>query len=86
MIEPEHGFTLLHAAAYHGNAKAVQTLLKLGSDANQTDYRGQTALHIAIRFNYCHEIVERLSITTQLNSTDQSSLTPLLLASLCGRP
>ena len=52
IIEPEHGFTVLHAAAYHGNRKAVSTLLKLGADPNQTDYRGQSPLHLALRLNY----------------------------------
>jgi len=40
VIEPEHGFTLLHAAAYHSNRKAVSTFLKLGADPNKVDYMG----------------------------------------------
>ncbi|MFM7854776.1 MAG: ankyrin repeat domain-containing protein [Flammeovirgaceae bacterium] len=40
IIEPDHGFTLLHAAAYHSNFKAVVTLLSLGADPNQIDFRG----------------------------------------------
>lgn len=39
VIEAEHGFTLLHAASYHSNVKAVKTLLYLGADPNQQDYR-----------------------------------------------
>lgn len=34
VIEAEHGFTLLHGAAYHSNGKAVYTLLKMGADPN----------------------------------------------------
>jgi ankyrin repeat protein len=32
IAEVENSFTLLHAAAYYGNAQAVATLLKLGAD------------------------------------------------------
>jgi ankyrin repeat protein len=40
VIEAEHGFTLLHAAAYHSNKKAVFALIQLGADASKADYRG----------------------------------------------
>jgi ankyrin repeat protein len=86
VIEAEHGFTLLHAASYHSNVKAVKTLLSLGADPNQQDYRQQTPLHIAIRFNYCHEIVWLLSKRTNKALFDDSLCTPGLLAAMCGRP
>lgn len=82
----EHGFTLLHAAAYHSNFKAIISLLKFGADPNQVDYRGQTPLHIALRFNYCFKIVQLLAESTISHSVDNAMLTPLLLASMCGRP
>ena len=49
LAEVENCFTLLHAAAYHGNGEAIAALLKLGADPNQTDSNGQTPLHLAMR-------------------------------------
>ena len=49
IAEVDNCFTLLHAAAYHGDAFAVAALLKLGADPDQTDSRGQTPLHLALR-------------------------------------
>ena len=44
-IDGTHGFTALHAAAWHGNDSAVRTLLRYGADpaAREDKYRGTPA-------------------------------------------
>ncbi|MGH3358209.1 MAG: ankyrin repeat domain-containing protein [Nocardioidaceae bacterium] len=42
------GNTLLMLAAYHGNAAAVQDLLRLGADVNRLNDRGQSPLAGAV--------------------------------------
>ena len=42
-----HDMSLLHTAAYQGNAKTLTVLLNGGIDSNALDGRGRTALHYA---------------------------------------
>ena len=48
----EHHFTLLHLAARHSkDSRVIEALIKAGTDINTKDLEGDTALHIAARFN-----------------------------------
>ena len=49
-VNPE-GDTLLHIAAYRGDLKSVELLVKAGMDVNQPGDMGYTALHYAYKKN-----------------------------------
>lgn len=82
-IEPSHGFTFLHAAAYHGNLKACKAFVFFGCDTNVCDFRGQTPLHLALQQPNL-EIVEYLIDGTDLSCADSMKMTPLLQAAASG--
>eukprot|EP01105_Mastigella_eilhardi_P025313 TRINITY_DN6849_c0_g1_i1.p1 TRINITY_DN6849_c0_g1~~TRINITY_DN6849_c0_g1_i1.p1 ORF type:complete len:858 (-),score=204.72 TRINITY_DN6849_c0_g1_i1:108-2624(-) len=48
MATGSDGHTLLHSAAYGGNAELIQLLLKKGANVNMTDDRGWTPLMMAV--------------------------------------
>ena len=80
IIEHHHGFTLLHAAAYHSNLKIVQVLIHLGANPNTQDFRGQTPLHLAIQSTKSDHVVHYLASRTDLLLRDSLNMTCKLQA------
>jgi ankyrin repeat protein len=79
------GATPLHIAAEHGPLEAVQILLDLKADINQTDDFGQTALLIAI-YNTKWGIAELLlQAGADVNADSRVGYTPLLGAVMGGQ-
>ena len=78
IAEAVNEFTLLHVAAYHGNGLAVSALLKLGADPDQTDVRGQTPLHLALRSKKSNDATLDLMISRTSRQHDSFSISPYL--------
>lgn len=66
----------LHRAAEFGKVKAVRVLLGSGSDPNNPDSNGRTALHRAVE-NGHKEIVTMLVSVTDINISDHAQWTAL---------
>jgi len=64
----------------HAALSAVQTLIELGADVNQTDTEERTALHIAAQKNI-PEVVDLLTKTRiDVNATDKQGHTAYVTA------
>ncbi|PQE06277.1 ankyrin repeat protein [Rutstroemia sp. NJR-2017a BBW] len=68
---------VLHKAAGHGDAAAVQRLLKKGADANAMDEQGRTALHKAAKKGSAAVIQLLLNKGANIEAKDDQNQTPL---------
>ena len=75
----------LHLAARSGHLLIVQMLLEYGHNINITNYKGSTALHLAVQHKQ-HEVMAFLLTQKhiELNKCDKNAHTPLHLALLAG--
>lgn len=64
--------TALHLAVKQNNSMITTLLITVGSDANKTDYRGNTALHLANSYNLLN--YEKLIKATDLNIRNDGEL------------
>ena len=79
------GWTALILAAYDGNNKVAEILVKYGADVNAGDKNGGTALMKAVSKGY-NEIVELLlAHEANVNAQDKYGNTALILAAREGR-
>lgn len=74
------GWTLLHLAAYHGDASLVLALLARGLRPDVRDDLGNTPLHTAARFDRVGALVLLAMKGGPLDAANASGKTPLRLA------
>uniref|UniRef100_A0A7S3QZJ8 ACB domain-containing protein n=1 Tax=Dunaliella tertiolecta TaxID=3047 RepID=A0A7S3QZJ8_DUNTE len=74
----------LHALAGAGDVQGVQALLDAGTDVDQRDDQGCTALHFAADRGCIATAKQLLSAGAQVNAQDDDGGTPLHYAALCG--
>ena len=67
----------LHGAAKLGDAEAAETLLQEGTEVNEKDARGITALGVAVGFNKLPVIEVLLRAGADVTLTDAKGNTPL---------
>jgi ankyrin repeat protein len=74
------GWTLLHLAAYHGDASLVLALLARGLRPDVRDDLGNTPLHTAARFDRVGPLVLLAMKGAPLDAANAAGKTPLRLA------
>lgn len=73
--------TLLHVIAYnYQRCPAVQRLVENGCRINSTDFSGDTALHIAVRYHKIHVASQLISLGADVRAKNIYGETPLQLA------
>lgn len=76
----------LHVAAQNDRAGVLMNLLLRGTDPNQRDAHGNTALHVAVREESEHALQALLKHPgTDVGAINQAGETPLMLAAIKGR-
>ena len=78
----DSGATVLHAAAYNTNPKAMKSLLEADTEVNARDKSGKTALHNAVLNENPSIAILLLDNDTDPNSQDDSGTT--VLTYYCG--
>ena len=72
------GFTPLHYASYHGNAKMIDMLISAGADIYAENEQGINVLHVAAQGDSPSSLAFFLrNSTLQITSQDKSLSTPL---------
>lgn len=84
LVNLENGeeYTLLHNAAVWNQFDVFKYLFENGGDMSKKDFRGQTALHIAIRYGspkLCKFIIENLKFE-DISAEDNRGITPIFYA------
>ena len=64
----EHGWSVLHFAAFKGNLDAIQGLVSLGFDVNEPTAHGFTPLHCALRNSYHDKILGTIDLLLKLGA------------------
>ena len=75
----------IHDAVVRGNLEAVESLLKLGSNINQTNQNGNTPLHIALRNGQENVIEYLINHGADVEKATPDGQTPLHLSASFGR-
>jgi ankyrin repeat protein len=75
------GFSPLHAAAFKGQAKAIDLLLTSGGDANHAGNDGRTPLHLAVKMGQIQPIKLLIAAGADIGREDKLGNTPLAFAS-----
>lgn len=58
IIDENQGLNLLHCACFYGNLNAIKAYIEVfNADCNQTDYRGQSPLHILVMSGHNNGLV-----------------------------
>jgi len=81
------GATPLLWAARHGMARAAEVLLRQGADANHTDSRGRTALHLAAQLGFprtCLVLLTSEGMAEKVDRCDDRGWTALHAAACAG--
>ena len=72
------GFSPLHYAAYHGNAKIINMLIEAGADIYAENDQGINVLHVAAQGDSPYSLAFFLRHSTMtVNCRDKSLSTPL---------
>jgi hypothetical protein len=79
----EKGVSLLHHAAFDGQADICRMLLKAGADVNACDCHGQTPLFFAPSRTVCETLYASLADTNVINAKGQCALHLAGRAGLC---
>ena len=85
------GHTPLHLAVERGNLSAISALLKAGADINAKNFRGQTALQLAVlktdpwRNSNLVSIAMLAEAGANINEVDDKSNTPIRTALIAGQ-
>ena len=82
--EMEQERTLLMLTAERGSVEILSKLLTAGSEPNDCDKDGITALHLAVRGGFHAEVSILLSMKADARYTDNNWRTPLMDAALVG--
>lgn len=80
-VHPATGWTVLHAAAYHGHKELVGFLLISGSNVNALDKRGNTPLHLAVGRGHMDTVRSVISGAPDVSIRNLAGKTPTDLAS-----
>eukprot|EP00057_Strongylocentrotus_purpuratus_P024784 XP_011679258.1 PREDICTED: serine/threonine-protein phosphatase 6 regulatory ankyrin repeat subunit B-like [Strongylocentrotus purpuratus] len=75
----------IHEAVLRGNLKAVERLLKIGLNINQTDQNGDTPLHIAVQTGLEDVIEYLINHGADVEKATPDGQTPLQLSASLGR-
>jgi ankyrin repeat protein len=78
------GMTVLHAAAFKGDAESVRLLINRGASVNAKDGIQCTPLHLAATAGNIDAVRELLESGAATNVVDQSQRTPLYMAASLG--
>ncbi|KAJ7551923.1 hypothetical protein O6H91_06G034800 [Diphasiastrum complanatum] len=70
----------VNAAAFHGDFRQLEHLVKAGADLERTDYDGKTALHLAASKGHQDIILYLIREGCNVNRTDNYGNSPLLEA------
>lgn len=80
LVQPSLMWSTLHAAAYSGASKILDTLLKLGVNPNVINYCGEAPLHIAVLRNNPRSVELLISAGADPLLQAGSGINPLQLA------
>lgn len=75
--EDANGRTQLHTAAYRGNTKMVEEMIRLGASLELEDRSGQTALTLAARQGHTTVVSSLLQAGVNVNHADHDGCTAL---------
>ncbi|CAM4853254.1 unnamed protein product [Rotaria socialis] len=73
----EHGFTLLHWAAWYGRLSIVQLLLQRGARTNAVNRGDDTPLHLAVSHDHFDIVQQLIKNKAHINLTNIHGNTPL---------
>ena len=71
-------------AASYGDKDIIEEIVKYGNGIDKTDNNGQTALHLAAKYNKLDSVKELIRLNANPNIKDNSSLTPIDIAEFEG--
>lgn len=75
--EPNSNLTFLQVNAVHGNCTITQQLVRAGCKINDTDNYGNTALHLAIKYDQLKVANQLIRLGADIHSKDCSGDMPL---------
>ncbi|KAK6166700.1 hypothetical protein SNE40_023334 [Patella caerulea] len=84
LTRDDRGYTALHVAAYYGQARLIDILIKYGAIVDATDYLGLTPLHISCQKGFQNVMLLLLHFGADVSCADNDGNTALHLGAANG--
>ncbi|KAI3705400.1 hypothetical protein L1987_75637 [Smallanthus sonchifolius] len=79
-VQDQHGWTILHRAAFKGRAEVVRFLIEKGVDINTRDEDGYTALHCAVESGHVDVLELLVKKGADVEARTNKGATPMRIA------